>query len=208
MAIMEAVDYSAVRSLAETSDGRVDSRELTQLLEDRWLRAYRESTPRMIGIVGVTVGTFEYTFDDYGTLEAQGIVPADSMIESRLVYVCGHSNPQGKKRDDYRLKGWIGRTGRIFGKKWDKGHFIGNALGGAVDRLEMNVFVQRRDLNRGWSEEGKRYTQMERYCAQNPGTFCFSRPIYLDESARPAFLEFGLLRSDGELLVERFDNRE
>lgn len=76
-----------------------------------------------------------------------------------------------------------------------------------MDRLELNVFVQRRDLNRGWSTEGRRYREMEKYCVLHPGTFCFSRPLYADETAIPAFLEFGILKPDGELWVECFDNR-
>lgn len=75
-----------------------------------------------------------------------------------------------------------------------------------MDQCELNVFVQRRDLNRGWSDAGKRYRRMEDYCVRNPGTFCFSRPIYTDGSAKPAMLEFGALKTDGELWVELFDN--
>jgi hypothetical protein len=48
---------------------------------------------------------------------------------------------------------------------------------------------------------------MEDYCAAKMGTFCFSRPIYCDETAKPTFVEFGILKSDRELWVERFDNR-
>ena len=51
--------------------------------------------------------------------EAQGCVFEDVLTESRLVYVFGHSNPQQKKRDDYRLRGWIGRTNQAFGTAWD-----------------------------------------------------------------------------------------
>ena len=47
------------------------------------------------------------------------------------------------------LKDWIGATGKVFGNKWDKGHYIAHTIGGAVDGLEANIFVQRRDLNRG-----------------------------------------------------------
>src|ERR1035441_7538606 len=80
--------------------------------------------------------------------------------------------------------------------------FIAHSIGGAVDGVEMNVFVQRRDLNRGWSAEGKTYREMESYCSSRSGTFCFSRPIYLDGTARPSFVEFGLLKEDNKLWVE------
>jgi hypothetical protein len=106
-------------------------------------------------------------------------------------------------RDDYRLRGLIGPTNSALGTQWDKGHFIGHALGGAVDRLEINVFIQRRDINRGWSELGKRFRALEQYCVDHPGTFCFSRPFYADGFSRPAFLDFGLIDQDGVLCVER-----
>lgn len=35
----------------------------------------------------------------------------------------------------------------------------------------MNLFLQRRDLNRGWSQQGKQYRAMEQYLADHPGTF-------------------------------------
>ena len=83
----------------------------------------------------------------------------------------------------------------MFGKKWDKGHFIAHSIGGAVDGIEMNVFVQRRDLNRGWSKEGKIFRVMETYCFMNPNTFCFNRPIYSDKTSKPSYLEYGLLNN-------------
>src|SRR6266852_3246615 len=47
---------------------------------------------------------------------------------------------------------------------------------------------------------------MERTCARHPGTFCFSRPIYADGSARPVQLEFGVLRMERTLRVDLFEN--
>jgi hypothetical protein len=119
----------------------------------------------------------------------------------------GRSLFQEKARDDFRLKGWVGATETAFGREWDKGHFIAHSIGGAVDQAEVNVFVQLRALNRGWSAEGKRFREMEGYCEANPGTFCFNRPIYDDQTARPAFFEFGLVKQDGRLCVQRFANR-
>jgi hypothetical protein len=136
-----------------------------------------------------------------------GRIPYDPVIEARLVAVSGRSVFQEKARDDFRLKGWVGATETAFGHEWDKGHFIAHSMGGAVDRAEVNVFVQLRALNRGWSAEGKRFREMEAYCEANPGTFCFNRPIYDDQTARPAFFEFGLLKRDDRLWMERFQNR-
>jgi hypothetical protein len=104
------------------------------------------------------------------------------------------------RSDDGRLRGWLGRTNVTFGSDWDKGHFIAHSIGGAVDGLEANVFLQLRAVNRGG------YRRMERYCAANPGVLCFSRPLYRDSSARPSQVEFGVLKATGEWWIELFEN--
>ena len=49
---------------------------------------------------------------------------------------------------------------------------------------------------------------MEAYCYEHPKTLCFSRPIFLHESLRPDAFDFGLLKEDGGLWVEQFNNQE
>ena len=80
---------------------------------------------------------------------------------------------------------------------------MAHTIGGGLD---INVFSQTRDLNRGWSEQGKLYREMEKYCYTHPGTFCFSHPVYDDGSAVPPWLEFGLIQEDASLWIEVFDN--
>ena len=172
-------------------------RELSYLWRDQYL----EMTPRQTNILVFPHGTFDYFYDDYASLEATGVVKPDGVTEARLVAAVGISRPGHRSRDDGRLRGWVGPTGRTFGDAWDKGHFIAHSIGGAVDGLEANVFLQLRRVNRG------EYRRMERYCADNPGVLCFARPLYDDASARPAQVEFGVLKTDGELWVERFENR-
>lgn len=172
-----------------------------------WREAYLAMTPRPSELMRFQQGSFEYLFDDYTLLEASGAVPYDPVAEGRLIAALGLSAPRPRARDDNRLRGWVGRTERTFGKAWDKGHYIAHTIGGAVDGLEANVFLQRRDLNRGWSAQGKLFRRMETYCVQHPGTFCFARPLYTDLTAKPAQLEFGVLKTDGVLWVEYFDNR-
>jgi hypothetical protein len=176
---------------------------LRQNLPYLWQEAYQEMTPRPTNIVAFTHGTFDYIYDDYATLEATGVVPPDEASEARLVGAIGLSqpNPQNRRHDDGRLRGWVGATGDTFGSGWDKGHFIAHTIGGAVDGLEANVFLQLRSVNRGG------YRQMERYCAANPGVLCFSRPLYRDPSARPSQVEFGVLKPSGEWWVQVFENR-
>ena len=201
------IDYVSFLNEVIGDSGRTPAELLAEGLPHIWRDRYVQMVLRETNIVRFTCGAFEYIYDDYASLEAAGVVADSPIIEARLVAVSGLSSPQKRTRDDYRLRGWVGATERAFGRGWDKGHYIAHSIGGAVDRAEANVFVQRRDLNRGWSEEGKRYREMENYCEVNPGTFCFSRPIYFDQSAKPAFAEFGLVESGGKLWVECFDNR-
>ena len=201
------VDYDRV--LAGATSRTCDVVEfLSKELPYRWRDAYLQMTSHPTDIVRWRRGSFEYIYDDYASLEAKGGVPYDPKAEARLVAALGRSVPQKTVRDDYRLRGWVGGTEKMFGQGWDKGHFIAHSIGGAVEGLEANVFVQRRELNRGWSKEGRRFREMEKYCVLNPGTFCFSRPLYADQTAKPAFLEYGVLKRDGDLWVARFDNRQ
>lgn len=179
---------------------------LAEELPHLWRDAYVRTSNRLTSIVRILDGSVEYLYDNYSYLEARGTVPYDPTIEDRVVAVCGRSKPQPKLRDDYRLRGWVGVTEKIYGSRFDKGHYIAHSIGGAVDRSEMNVFVQRRDLNRGWSQEGKLYRAMEKYCVLHPGTFCFTHPLYEDQSSIPSFVEFGVLKSCDDLWVKCFDN--
>jgi hypothetical protein len=168
-----------------------------------FLDAYLAFTQRPTNVVVITSGTFDYVYDNYAELEAMSAVEPDAVTESRLVGAVGFSAPHARRRqhDDGRLRGWVGPTGATFGAGWDKGHFIGHCIGGAVDGLEMNVFLQRRSVNRGG------YRRLERYATVRPGTLCFSRPIYDGPSACPVAVEFGVLTVEGTLSVELFDNR-
>ena len=85
----------------------------------------------------------------------------------------------------------------------DRGHVIPHLSGGDFD---PNIFRQDRALNRGWSEQGKRYRALEREAAIASGTLYIAHLIYADDSAYPSELETGLLRGTA-LHVERFDNR-
>ncbi len=74
--------------------------------------------------------------------------------------------------------------------KTDLGHFIPHSAGGPAD---INLFQQDRRLNRGWSPQGRAYRSMERYIAEHPGLFHFSRAVYADETTIPRYLEIGVL---------------
>ncbi|MBF0095689.1 MAG: hypothetical protein HQL34_14225, partial [Alphaproteobacteria bacterium] len=148
----------------------------------------------------IDIGTFRVIFDltsmDCSNSEIQ---------EDRVIAILGRSCPPAVPRDAGRMRGFLGPTRDVFGEGYDKGHFIAHSLGGDV-LDSLNWFRQEHRLNRGWSDEGRAYRRLERLCAGRPGTFLFSRPLYLTPSARPDHLEFGVL-IDCRLEVCRFDNR-
>jgi hypothetical protein len=84
-----------------------------------------------------------------------------------------------------------------------RGHLIPHLPGGESG---PDIFRQDRALNRGWSDEGRRFRALEREAASAPGTFYFGHLLYKDDTAYPAEIEIGLLRG-GILHVERFQNR-
>ena len=128
----------------------------------------------------------------------------------RVVLAYALSFVQSKKRDASRMKGFpnpnvsvrkVAGDDAFFA---DKGHFLGHASGGILD---INLFPQRRELNRGWSEEGKKFREMERHVAEKPDTFFYHRPIYDDDSWIPKYLEYGVLKGDSEWWIESFANK-
>jgi len=132
------------------------------------------------------------------------------LVLERVVLAYAISVEQLTKRDVTRMRGFPNpnvSTRRILGQKAflaDKGHFLGHASGG---QLDINLFPQRRELNRGWSAEGKAFRSMERYVAEHPGTFFYHRPIYDDETWVPQVLEYGMLEDDTRWTVKRFANK-
>lgn len=86
----------------------------------------------------------------------------------------------------------------------DRGHFLGHASGGDLD---INLFPHRRDLNRGWSRQGKRFREMEKFVATHLGTFFYHGAVYDDDTWIPAQLEYGVLREDGTWWIDTFHNK-
>lgn len=198
-----SIDYERLTEWILAREGRLEAVVLSEWLEGEWLHNYKQMTPRITNICGQSFNSFEYVYDDVASLEKAGKVAASGNVESRVVYVHGHSASPAVRRNVSRQRGWVGPTGRFLGPDTDKGHFMAHSIGGG---LEINIFAQSRHINRGWSERGKLYRSMEKFCADNIGAYCFSRPIYRDLSSRPFELEFGILMSDGKLWVERFEN--
>ncbi len=200
------MNYDEILRAAPSAGYAAAAEFLLDELPYEWLDEYMGMTPRGVVVDRMELNGFVYLFDNYSTRVAMGEV-APSSVEDRLVAAVGRSSRPERKRESSRLQGWVGPTERYFGKHRDKGHFIAHTIGGLVDGVELNVFAQRRDLNRGWSSAGKRYRDMEKYCAANAGVLCFSRPIYEDETCTPAAIEYGILLPELCWRIELFDNR-
>jgi hypothetical protein len=128
----------------------------------------------------------------------------------RVILAYALSVEQLMKRDSSRMRGFPDvnvSVREVLGEKAfdaDRGHFLGHASGGILD---INLFPQRRELNRGWSPEGKRFRRMESYVAKHVGTFFYHRPVYDDETWIPQYLHYGVLVEDGRWWVEKFQNK-
>jgi hypothetical protein len=174
-------------------------------LSAQWQRVYAAAASHTPNIIHVEYGTFDYICDSYSGMEALGEVAFDQRVRDRVVGVLGISLPMRGRRRGSLPKDWVEHPGEIDKGRRDKGRFIAHAISGGLD---MNVFSQARGLNRGISEQGKVYRLMERYCYDNAGTFCFSRPIYDDATSIPRWVEFGLphaLRIFADVTLKKFD---
>lgn len=195
------IDYEATLSAA-----RKQSRSNTEIifqesLPTLWRDVYLSTITHEPNLVRFRHRTFEYICDLYSQLQVTGSEPYDQTIPDRVIGVFGTSSRAQECRNRRRTK--IELIEELEGTQRDDGHFMARSIGGDLD---VNLFSQDRLLNRGWSSQGKIYRRMEKYCREQEGTFCFSRPIYCDGSNVPRWLEFGVLKSDGTLWVEVFDN--
>lgn len=86
----------------------------------------------------------------------------------------------------------------------DRGHLIPHMSGG---EFGPNIFRQDRSLNRGRSEQGKRYRALERAAAAVAGALYFGHLLYADDTAYPSHIEIAVLLPGGTPQVEQFDNR-
>lgn len=198
------MDISDYFELIKTRDGEEYSSFLPRLSEkltDLWIADYNKRTINT-DIVEFTDAGFSFLFD----LSENNSEPfvAGKTKEARIVVAYGVTKNNTARRDRSRMQGFIGGFESIPGYiGYDKGHFISHKIGGMLDQ---NLFPQKKEVNRGWSEDGKRYRKIERYCEHNEGIFMFSRPVYNNASWIPAEIEIGYLSKDFQFVIERVNN--
>jgi len=154
---------------------------------------------------------YEHQFPDCSLLQ---------FVKSGATYLFDLAGAVGAEQEDRTLAAWAMTPATVAkrdvsyqrgfplptdpdGTLVDRGHLIPHLSGG---EFGPNIFRQRRDLNRGWSSQGKRFRALEREAATTPGTFYFGHLLFLDGTAYPTEIETGLLRG-GTLHVDRFRNR-
>jgi hypothetical protein len=110
-----------------------------------------------------------------------------SKTDDRVVAVWGLSKAEpADTRDKGRMAAFLkGVWSSVYAGR-DRGHFFAHTMGGGTD---INLFPQLASENRGGE-----WRRMETYAADNPGTFCFIRPIYGSRSWTPAKLEYGIFK--------------
>lgn len=198
--MISSIDYTRVLSGDPMGDYASAVRLLQSDLPPLWLDAYYESCRHDPNVLQINIDGFEHLFDFTSDPTRRR---ADSP-EDRLVVVFGLSKVPDARRDVSRIRGFLG--GGLKGEddeSRDKGHFIAHSAGGGLD---INLFPQRPELNRGRSGAGKVFRKMEGFAATHPGTFAFARPIYSDDSWTPSELEYGILLPEQRFWVERFAN--
>jgi len=192
-----AVDYVGVIGDARPDEYEDLAAYLDEELPYRWTEQYRAMIEHEPYILNVHDRGFNFLFD----LTLANYDKNDpNRPDDRVVAAYGRSKAAESKRDASRIRGF----GTLRGTRGarDKGHFMAHSIGGSLD---INIFPQHPDVNRGRGE-WKRYREMERYAARHPGTFVFSRPIYLDSGWVPDALEYGILLREPRFWVERFPN--
>jgi hypothetical protein len=154
------VDYGRMVASASAHSDR-----LGEFLADAWAAAYRSRIPDSALLEFDSDGA-RFLFD---LASSVGAAQAD-----RTVAAWGRSRPAPRPRDVSYQRGYPSPRGRA-ARPLDKGHMVAHAAGGTFG---PNMFPQDRDLNRGWSADGRRYRALEREIAAIPGTLFFCCLLY------------------------------
>ena len=141
---------------------------------------------------------FRYLFDSTPAGRSDFDRPAN-----RVVAAWGYSKPDERVGDRRMLRGFPLPATRE--QALDRGHLIALASGGGES---VNLVPQASGLNRGYTEQGKRWRALERYCAATPGVFIYVVLGYEDVSDIPAHFDFHIVDLEGGARSKRFTNRD
>lgn len=197
------LDYARIvkdNDLKNTSDVM---KFFVDFIADAWIDLYIDSAGYSGEITLQYYYKYAYIFDDTSTALNNGY---EEYSQPRVLGAFGISHGGVDQKNRKIMRGHPNASvvgSKLNGLKYDNGHFMSHLSGGSID---LNLFPQRRDVNRGWGE-WKRYREMERYVCNNPGTFAFSRPLYEDLTIVPCQLEYGYCDLRLNFIFETFPNR-
>jgi hypothetical protein len=160
-------------------------RELRKIIEAADLSLPQERKSEL-------VENLTFFYEDRRELLDRLRVPTDDLLDRVRRYICPIVGQGEVRPRNYAAQRWA-RLRKVTRHAYDIGHFLPHSAGGPKD---INLFLQERRLNRGWSEEGKRYRWFENVVSSRPSTFYFVRPVYEDSSPIPRYLEWGVLLDD------------
>jgi hypothetical protein len=182
------------RRLVSSLGGRPDPAAVGAALLTALAARYEASQPAGCALHEFQQSGATYLFD---LASAVGLPQEDRTIAAWTL------TPAAVAKRDAAYQRGFPLAPRADGSPVDRGHVLPHLSGG---EFGPNFFRQDRALNRGWSQQGKRYRALEREAAATPGCFFFAHLIYTDETAEPSQIEIGVLRG-ASLHVECFENR-
>lgn len=163
--------------------------EFADWLEDAASDRYLSDHP------GSRIREFEFKSASYLFDDRPGI--------DRTILAMSPPTSPGVARDTYVQRAYP-MNDSAAGRPLDRGHFIPHSAGGDFG---PNLFPQDRALNRGWSPDGRAYRAMERAAiAAGANALLFIRPVYIDDTSTPAFIELGYW-AEGAVTATVFRNR-
>lgn len=115
---------------------------------------------------------------------------------NRVLAAWGTSNPENRIGDRRPLRRF---PLPVRNRSLDRGHLIALASGGGQN---VSLVPQASPLNRGWSDQGRRWRSLERYCASTAGAFIFITVLYDDLSDISSSFLYGI-EGPGRPLVDR-----
>ena len=141
---------------------------------------------------------FRYLFDLSSFGEIVDSVPAD-----RVVAAWGASRPDRRigSRNAMRRFPLPTRPGQPL----DRGHLISLAMGGGEN---VNLVPQASRLNRGWSEQGKRWRALERLAERTVDLFVYIEVLYDDLTDVPSGFTYRIFDNGEQVADETFRNRD
>jgi hypothetical protein len=186
-------DWSGLADACRDAGGRIDQSVFSGLIAELAAGEYRQACPSA-ELVEFEHGSATYLFDCAGSPQAERTV---------LAVAHPHPQPPATERDASYQRGYPLAV-RASGRPLDRGHFVPHSGSGLYG---PNLFPQDRALNRGWSVDGGRYRALEETAVHGaPESLFFARPLYIDESDFPEFIELGTVIG-WQCEVQRFRNR-